>query len=900
MIFIWGHTSNCWNSFATYILAVFDPSFLKSCEKSGLGTAAAAIGAEAGSKKVVTTAQSAAAAVRHELGLALDPETLKENVQEYLESVRPQAVNLEKIAADFEELLDDENLQEIVDSDRISEINRETFVQLISNRSDLSQRDVNRIANKLEQVWQKTVKKLPVRQDGMTEFVNYLRSATQEQLLGNDFADKLDDLILEMRKRRQSQGGILNQAAMTSLNGLGAIVMGRTDLSDFDVEHIIGQLQRLKNQLGEQTDKVATKVGIKEPYPRSTVRADIENYLLNAYPWQLKSDNLNLEFRDLIYDPSADPGIVADDLREINRRDFVDLLQQKGILTQAKIQTNANLLEGIRQEILGVAETAQSREAAIALFAETENYLLSTPKTDFTPEKIQLEFKQVLANPDADYEHLSNRLTQFDRPTLERILEQRGDMNRVEISALVTELEIARDTVLKEANETKSFIKAKVEKQWYKIQSYLRDTGKAELNPMAIERELKLLLNEPQVGAAALKARIAQFDRDTLVQLLTQRNDLTPEQVNQVIDTVEAAWTRVHYTPEHITGKALAQYQEAKSAISEYLRNTGKAELNPEGIKRDLTLLLDNPKLGAAVIRRRLAAMDRDTLVQLLTQRDDLSVQQVNQIINEMQSTLRDIAKAPKRIARRARSKIQDFQGSIAEYLHSTDKEELNPEGIKRDVQLLLNDPRAGMESLQERLAQFDRSTLVALLSQREDLSEQEVNQVIEQILDVRDRFMAQLHSIQQRVQTVIDKIMEKIRNYLNSLERPELEYDRIKRDIQTLFEDPQAGFEALRDRFSQVDRNTLIAVMASRDDISKADAERIVRQIERTRDRVLQRAERIQQEAQLRLEKIKLEARKQVQETRKAAAVASWWVFFTALVSAVAAATGGAISVTS
>ncbi len=34
--FIWGHTSNCWNSFAIYILAVFDPYFFQLCEKSGL------------------------------------------------------------------------------------------------------------------------------------------------------------------------------------------------------------------------------------------------------------------------------------------------------------------------------------------------------------------------------------------------------------------------------------------------------------------------------------------------------------------------------------------------------------------------------------------------------------------------------------------------------------------------------------------------------------------------------------------------------------------------------------------------------------------------------------------------------------------------------------------------
>jgi hypothetical protein len=53
-----------------------------------------------------------------------------------------------------------------------------------------------------------------------------------------------------------------------------------------------------------------------------------------------------------------------------------------------------------------------------------------------------------------------------------------------------------------------------------------------------------------------------------------------------------------------------------------------------------------------------------------------------------------------------------------------------------------------------------------------------------------------------------------------------------------------------------------------------------------------------LQQEAQLRLESIKMQAEKQAEETRKAAEVASWWLFFTALSSAAAAAGAGALAV--
>ncbi len=861
-----------------------------------LGTATAALGAGAASKKVVNTAEAAAAAVRRELGMAIDPVSMRENVEDFLQSIKPTKIDVNKIAQDFEQLLEDENLQEIVDSESIRNIDHNTFVQLIRDRSDLSKKDVDRIALKLESVWNKTTSKFKPSGEPLSELANYIKTATKNQLTGKEFGQKIDSLVNELTKNRHAQTtNPVTQIATVGMNSLVGMVMGRTDLTDIDVDKIVNQLQKLQGHIGEQTNKVASQIGIT---PETTIKKDINNYLLNAYLWQLKLENLDYEFRDLIYDPAADPQAVASDLRQLNRADFVDILKQKGILSQSQIRSIANTLEAIRLEVLATAEAAQAREKSIELMTEVEDYLTTVAKEEFTPEKIQINFKPILEDFDATYEQLSTRLAVLDRPTLERMLELRGDMDEIEASAIVGELIIARDRVLEESQKDLGQAKAIAERQWLKIQSYLKDTDKSELNPDGIKRELKLLLKDPQAGSSALQARLAKFDRDSLVQLLSQRQDLTEAEIESAIDTVEGVWIRVTNLPHKLAAKAQEQYEQATSAIADYLRNTGKPELNPRGIKRDLTLLLDSPKLGFKAIRQRLAAMDRDTLVQLLAQRRDLSEEEVNQIIDEVQSTLRSIGKAPRRIAVRTQEKVQDFQSAIADYLRSTDKAELSPAGIKRDVELLLNDPRAGAESLKERLSHFDRDTLVALLTQRDDISEADVNQVVDQILAVRDNVLAQLQMVQDKLQSAIDSLLAKIKAYLNSLDRPELAYEGIKRDINVLFEDPQAGFTALKDRFSQVNRDTLVAVMSSRDDISQADAERIINQIERTRDRVLQRAERIQTEAAIRVEEAKRYAVRQVEETRKAAATASWWLFFTASVSAIAAATAGALGV--
>jgi hypothetical protein len=191
-----------------------------------------------------------------------------------------------------------------------------------------------------------------------------------------------------------------------------------------------------------------------------------------------------------------------------------------------------------------------------------------------------------------------------------------------------------------------------------------------------------------------------------------------------------------------------------------------------------------------------------------------------------------------------------------------------------------------------------DRTTFVALLSQREDISAEEANRIAEQVESSYKSIVEQFQKIQQLAQTSIDNLFGKVRDYLNSLDRPELNYEGIQADFSKLFDDPQAGFEALGDRLGSFDRDTLVAVLSSREDISPADAERIVAKIEATRDGVLHRAQAVQQEVKKRYQAIKRQAQQQAIETQKVAASAAWWLLGTAVTSLAAAAAAGVIAV--
>jgi nucleoid DNA-binding protein len=867
-----------------------------------MGTATAALGAKAINNQVVATAEAAAAAVRREIGSAIDPATIRDNIEDYLEMVRPPELDLSKIRGEFENLLNNPQLKAVAGSPDLRNINRDKFVSLISDRTDLSKRDINRLADTLYGVWQQVVsnKSAP---DRMGELMDYLKSVQPGQTKTDELNRKVDQLMSEMRASKEADQratqeatpGPIQRTLQQGITALTGIVMGRTDLSDLDVEKILGTLSSAKDKVTQKADQLGLPTP-KQPY--SPIRADVENYLHNTYAWQLSREKIAEEFRDVLYDPAADPGTVKREIEQLSKQDFANVLQERGLLTQTEIQRIVDQLELIRQDVLVEVTAAEEREIVLDLQRRVESYLLVTPKADLTPEAIQQNFKPLLEDSDADYESLSRRLSQFDRQDMRDILLQRNDIYPEEADRILDQLENQRDQVLIESKGLADQAKYQAETLWLNLESYLRNTGKAELNPDAIRADVKTLLDDPQAGISSIRARLSRFDRDTLVQLLSQRQDLSEDQVNQAIDAVEQSWRGVRQAPQALADKAKEQYDSVTSAIADYLRNTGKQELNPEGIQRDLNRLFENPQQGAMALRRRLSQLDRDTLVKLLSQRQDLSEEQVNQVIDSVQTSIRDIVRAPRRLATRTQQRVETFQAYLQEYLRGTGKEELNPEGIKRDLQLLLHDPRVGVESLTERLSQFDRSTIIALLKIREDITDEEAAQIADNMISVQQQFVEQVRGIQRQIQSVIDGIFGSIRNYLNSLERPELNYDGIRRDVRQMFDDPQAGFEAMRDRLSSFNRETLVAIMSSREDISEADANRIIDQIEGARNKVLQRAERIQQEAQRRLEEVKLQAQRQAEETRKAAASAAWWLFATATVSAIFAAIGGAIAV--
>ncbi|MBW4618029.1 MAG: MFS transporter [Cyanosarcina radialis HA8281-LM2] len=865
--------------------------------QGAIGAATTALGINTVKSQAVSTAEAVTAAVRRELTAGIDPNAIRGTLETSLKSLPLPKLDLGEIQEQFTKILKDADLKSLVGSEGFANINRQTFVDLIRERTNLSKKDTEQLVDRLEQAWQGAIGQTQT-DEPQKELQKFLKSATPEELRSGRVGDMVAQIVKEQPLTTKSGNDLVKQAADAGVKSLVTTVADRLDLSDLDVQKISQQLQKLWDKTAEPVSSLTGQVGEKPPaLQSSSIRTDVDNYLLNSYRWHFNRETLMREFKAALYDPEAEPGQVRSELEKLDRNYLTQKLNQRGDLSSEQINEIASQLEEIRTEVFNTVRSAEIQARSLGLQQQIERYLLSTSKEELNPESIQRDFLNLLADREADSDTLWESLSLFDRQTLRQILQQRQDLSSEEIDNIVRQLESTLEQSLDRVREWQEEAKSQAAELREKVANYLRQTNKEELNPEGIERDFQTLLEDPPAGLKALRDRISQFDRDTLVQLLSQRQDLSEEEVNHTIDRLEAVRDRVWQAPGQLAGQAKEQYDKTLSAIAHYLKNTNLEELDPEGMGRDLQNLLEDPQAGVSAWRDRLAHVDRETLVKLLSQREDLSEEQVNLAIDRVEAAIGSIIKAPRRLATRARDRVQDFATTIGDYLRHTNKEELDPEGIKRDLQLLFQDPRAGTENFKERLSQFDRSTLVALLAQREDISEEEANRIVGQIESVRNSLVEQIQQVQQRVQSTVDRTFDRLRDYLNSLERPELNYEGIQGDFRQLFDDPQAGFDVLKGRLSQVNRDTLVALLSSREDISAADAERIVDRIESARDSVLQRAEQIQLETQKRLSALKEQAQKRAAETKAVVAGAAWWLFGTALFSLVTSAIAGALA---
>ncbi len=166
-----------------------------------IGTAAIALGAKQVSDRVVSTAEAAATTVRRELSTAIDYDRSREAISNYLKQLRIPEEDRQQLQEEFEKLIVEPEMQTLARDNHIQNIGRQTFVDLVSSRTDFSKNDVNLAMEQFEtfvsQLWGQQVPK-----PAADNVLAVLQPAPQSEEKSIQLSQELEQLIEQTRKQQ--------------------------------------------------------------------------------------------------------------------------------------------------------------------------------------------------------------------------------------------------------------------------------------------------------------------------------------------------------------------------------------------------------------------------------------------------------------------------------------------------------------------------------------------------------------------------------------------------------------------------------------------------------------------------------------------------------------------------
>lgn len=187
-----------------------------------------------------------------------------------------------------------------------------------------------------------------------------------------------------------------------------------------------------------------------------------------------------------------------------------------------------------------------------------------------------------------------------------------------------------------------------------------------------------------------------------------------------------------------------------REKLAKALKNSGREEVDPEALKKDIEKIVSSPKTAKDVVRARLALFDRDTVKAVLAEHKKLDKKKTDKIVETVLKAVSGVstkygsgktAAASKKKAASVKSKEMPARVKmrIANYCDSLGREEVSYERIKHDIEEIMHDPTCAPQVLKAHLAEMDRNTLVAVLESNRHISHDRAEELADSIIAMRD-----------------------------------------------------------------------------------------------------------------------------------------------------------------
>ena len=863
--------------------------------------------------------------MQQEIQAALSEFDLQQRIDEYLKTTatKPQ-LDLSAVSQGFADLLAQLNLESFAETNLWQQIDRQTFITLINERTNLPDSEAEKVVERLESIWQQATEDYQ-KSDLNQELLQFLQSANPEELKFEQLANRLEHLLDKDGDRntadesverdrvdeveiKENFSPVSSKSSLLDWKAIKNTLVKRVDLSDIELEDVWYTLQSLYQEVNLSQ--------LNTEFTFNTISNDVEDYLSQASLWSLNCKRGWQQFKEVIYDPQADPAQIRSQLEQVQPQDLIQFLQQRNDLNTAKIDEIVEHLEAVRQEVFLSIDKAEFLARKQQLSQLIQEYLQQVELEELQESNLPSQLERLLIESDVSIEVLTEFLDSWQQLDWQSWLQQRQDLEPNQLKQIATRLSDIGDRLSKKVAAWQVQITSITKELQHKLESYLRYTNLDLLTPEKIKLKLEQLWHEAiknlrATQASAFDAEVAPLPKQQLlpdiefsepIKILKKRQGIETGQVEQITTHIKTNWQQLNglITPE------ITQLQTKSVELSEklvdYLSQAIAKNLDRSELEADLMPLLnftqDKTKI---VVNRQLSQLDWNEIEAKLKQVQQSSEEQIQQTIKQARKVTYKLAKLPRRWAIRSYRQAQDLVEELQDFFSHSNKVEFDSEHLEHHLENIFqrseqqshDDRNATAENLDRLTANVNQS-----LAKRQDLSSVEIAQISDRFTAITDRLKTKQKQTSQS--QLVRDLQDRLGEYFSSFDLIDFNRDRIKDslanfDFQSLTDSWQETIaetpvEELGDRLAKISHETLSTII----DTNEVFRDSTKQQIQEIQDYIALQIETIKTTAYERTESFKQQTLQQVETTRKAIATATYWMFAITFTSAMASALAG------
>lgn len=305
-----------------------------------------------------------------------------------------------------------------------------------------------------------------------------------------------------------------------------------------------------------------------------------------------------------------------------------------------------------------------------------------------------------------------------------------------------------------------------------KVDDYVKQLKPQKVDISNLKKQIKDLLTDLQVTEKAdfdypnsvKKLILEEADKSTLSK---EDKEAVKNHVNSIKDIAQSDRSpeeKAKAGIEDLTPADRQQIDKYQEEIRKALKNTNKAELQPEKLEQDLKRILNEPKQATSIAKAKASAFDRDTLVKLLASQDmdereaDEKISQVEKVLNKVQSFFSD----QQNNADAKKGELQQKKGDLeakVKSLFAGGTNDLNT--IYSDFTAIFQDSGAGPD-LKYKLEHYNKEEMITMITNRTSLSRTEAEPIADKIVSARDTVLEKAYNVQIKVNEKMAEAKEK------------------------------------------------------------------------------------------------------------------------------------------